>query len=360
MNNKTLMFYINAIHDGGAERVMLQLCGRFAALGYRCVLVTSFRDDFEYPVPEGVERLSIENEQSRAGKLRKNLSRIAALRKLCKEYRPAALISFMAEPNMRALIATMGLPIKNIVSVRNVPEKEYAGRVLGFVGRHLLPRADGCVFQTEDAKSWFPEKLQRKSMIIMNQVSRIFFDEPPALEKRDIITAGRLAPQKNQSLLIRAYARLENCSDRLIIYGMGELQQELEALIKELGLEGRVILAGQSSNIPRDIKSAKIFVLPSDFEGMPNALLEAMALGLCCVSTDCPCGGPRAVIDSGVNGVLFPVGDEQALTLALQELLDDGKKRSAMAAAAAESAKDFSPDKIFEKWRAYVERVIAG
>lgn len=353
------MFYINAIHDGGAERVMLQLTERFSRLGYRCVLVTSFRDEFEYPVPEGVERLSIEQEQSRANKLVKNLSRIMALRKFCKEYKPAALISFMAEPNMRALIATTGLGIKNIVSVRNVPEKEYAGRILGLVGRYLLPTADGCVFQTEDAKNWFPEKLQRKSEIIMNQVSRIFFDESPAEEKRDIVTAGRLAQQKNQKMLIRAYAGLENCEERLVIYGMGELREELEALIKELKLEGRVILAGQSSNVPRDIKSAKIFVLPSDFEGMPNALLEAMALGLCCISTDCPCGGPRAVIEDSVNGRLIPVGDEAALTKALQELLSDESKREILAANARKSAENFSPDMIFEKWRAYIERVLA-
>lgn len=353
------MFYINAIHDGGAERVMLQLTERFSRLGYRCVLVTSFMDEFEYPVPEGVERLSIEQEQSRANKLVKNLSRIMALRKFCKEYKPAALISFMAEPNMRALIATTGLGIKNIVSVRNVPEKEYAGRILGLVGRYLLPTADGCVFQTEDAKNWFPEKLQRKSEIIMNQVSRIFFDESPAEEKRDIVTAGRLAQQKNQKMLIRAYAGLENCAERLVIYGMGELREELEALIKELKLEGRVILAGQSSNVPRDIKSAKIFVLPSDFEGMPNALLEAMALGLCCISTDCPCGGPRAVIEDSVNGRLIPVGDEAALTKALQELLSDESKREILAANARKSAENFSPDMIFEKWRAYIERVLA-
>ena len=358
MKNKTLMFYINAIHDGGAERVMLQLTNRFTGLGYRCILVTSFRDEFEYPVPDGVERLSIEEEQSRAGKIKKNLSRISALRRFCKKYRPAALISFMAEPNMRALIATMGLGIKNIVSVRNVPEKEYAGRVLGFVGRHLLPLAEGCVFQTKDAMSWFPEKLQRKSEIIMNQVSRIFFDESPAEEKRDIITAGRLAEQKNQKMLIRAYARLGQIEDRLIIYGMGEMRDELEALIAELKLEGRVILAGQSSNVPRDIKGAKIFVLPSDFEGMPNALLEAMALGLCCVSTDCPCGGPRAVIENGVNGRLIDVGDEDALASVLADLLADGEMRRTLAENARESAKKFSPDMIFEKWRAYVERVL--
>ena len=115
-DKKTILFYINAIHEGGAERVLVQLAGRFAASGYRSVLVTSFVDVNEYPVPLGVERLSIENEQLSQSRLRRNLSRIGALRKLCREYRPEALISFMAEPNFRAILAARGLPVKNIIS----------------------------------------------------------------------------------------------------------------------------------------------------------------------------------------------------------------------------------------------------
>lgn len=106
MESKTIMFYINAIHDGGAERVMLQLARRFAEAGYRAVLVTSFVDDWEYPVPEGVERISIEQRQKEQSRLNRNLSRIKALRRLIREYRPKALISFMAEPNFRAILAS--------------------------------------------------------------------------------------------------------------------------------------------------------------------------------------------------------------------------------------------------------------
>ena len=105
MENRTLMFYINSIRHGGAERVMLQLSERFAAAGWRCVLVTSFTAEDEFPVPPGVERVSLEGEQLRQNAVRRNLSRIRALRKLLLSYRPAALISFMAEPNFRAVLA---------------------------------------------------------------------------------------------------------------------------------------------------------------------------------------------------------------------------------------------------------------
>ena len=359
MENKTLLFYINAIHDGGAERVLLQLAKRFAACGYRAVVVTSFVDQWEYPVPEGVERLSIEQEQIPQSRLRRNLSRIKALRRLIREYKPAALISFMAEPNFRAVLASRFLPVKTIVSVRNDPEREYGGRLGRLIGKWLLPLADGCVFQTEQAKNWFPKRLQKRSKIIMNQVDERFFQVKDAGENGYVMTAGRLTAQKNQALLIRAFAAIaKDVEEELRIYGEGELRPELEALIAGMGMEGRIRLMGASNEMPAALAGCRLFVLPSDFEGMPNALLEAMAAGRCCVSTACPCGGPEAVIENGVNGMLVPVGAEKALSAAMLELLKDEKKRRTLAAAAGESAAAFRPEAIFEHWRNFVEQVI--
>lgn len=359
MENKTLLFYINAIHDGGAERVLLQLAKRFAACGWRAVVVTSFVDSHEYPVPEGVERLSIEQTQLSQSRLRRNLSRIKALRRLLREYRPAVLISFMAEPNFRAVIASRFLPVKTIVSVRNDPEREYGGRLGRIIGKWLLPLADGCVFQTEQAKNWFPKRLQKRASVIMNQVDERFFQVTDVGEQGYVMTAGRLTAQKNQALLIRSFAAIAgDVEEELRIYGEGELRPELEALIADLGMEGRIKLMGASDDVPAALAGCKLFVLPSDFEGMPNALLEAMAAGRCCVSTACPCGGPAAVIENGVNGLLVPVGAVEALSAAMLALLKDEKKRRALAAAAGESAEAFRPETVFEHWRNYVEKLI--
>ena len=359
-NSKTLMFYINSIESGGAERVIAQLSGAFAQAGYRSILVTSYTCEGEYPVPDGVERRNMEKVKSTEGRLKKNLRRISTLRGYIRQYKPDALISFMAEPNFRAIAAAMGLPVKTIVSVRNDPDREYAGRLGHFVGKHLMPRADGCVFQTEQARAWFDKGLQERSEIIMNQVSRSFFETEFEGERHDIVTAGRLNAQKNQAMLIRAFSRIADKTDEnLRIYGAGDKREELEALIDKLNMRGRIELMGLSRNVAESIKGARLFVLPSDFEGMPNALLEAMALSLPCISTACPCGGPEAIIRDGENGLLIPVGGEDELCEAMLKVLGDAHFAQKLSENARRTAEEFRPETVFEKWRGYVERVIS-
>lgn len=195
----------------------------------------------------------------------------------------------------------------------------------------------------------------------MNQVSPQFFDMDYSGERRNIVTVGRLNEQKNQELLIRAYSQLsDETEDELLIYGVGPLRRHLEELIGELGLENRIHLMGLSKNVPKDIKSAKTFVLPSDYEGMPNALMEAMALRLPCIATACPCGGAEMLIENGVNGLLIPVGDEGELTQKLRLLLGDEQLRAEMGRKAGIRAESFRPARIFEDWKRYVETVIGA
>lgn len=361
MNNKVLIFYINTIHDGGAERVILQLAHHFAEAGYRSILVTSYVDINEYPVPENVERISIEQEQIEQSRVGRNVSRILALHKLCKMYKPAALISFMAEPNFRAMIATIGLPVKNIVSVRNDPNREYKGMLGTFVGKHIISRADGCVFQTEEAKSWFPKRLQDKSRIIFNDVDPIFFNTE-RVGGTDIVTLGRLSDQKNQSMLIRAFASIADKypDTNLLIYGIGPLENILIEQITELSIQSRIKLMGLTDNAADVYSRAKIFVLPSNYEGMPNALLEALAMGVPCISTDCPCGGPRTVIHDGINGLLVPVADEEKMASALKIMLDNPEYAERMGIEAKKRARIFKTKNVFSQWKNYIEGIING
>ncbi len=356
----TLLFYINAINGGGAERVILQLAHHFADVGYRSVLVTSFVDDGkEYPVPKNVIRISIEQEEVKQSRLKRNFTRIIALRRIIKEEQPLAVISFMAEPNFRSIIATIGMKTKRIISVRNDPKREYDGKVGKIVGKYILPLADGCVFQTEEAKAWFPARLQNKSRVILNDVKEEFFNIDRK-ETKNVVSVGRLSKQKNHALLINAFSKIapKFPEQKLLLYGAGALEESLKSQIESLGIEKQVILMGPTNDVAGVLERARIFVLSSDSERLPNCLMEALAVGVPCISTDCPCGGPRTLIRAGENGRLVPVGNVEAMAQALDKMLSDPCYAEMMGKKAKEEANNYHPDKIFLQWKRYVEEVV--
>ncbi len=227
---RSILFYINQIYDGGAERVMVNLANLFAENGYRSVLLTSFRHGGEYDLSEKVHRLSVEEEEKKDHKLIKNFRRIKFLRKTVKEYHPDIVVSFMTEPIVRMFIATVGLKTKRLISVRNNPGKSYRTGMGWFIGKIIFPMADACVFQTEEAKEWFPLRLQKKSRIIFNPVGDRFYHIERKPVQGKIVTCGRLSPGKNQKMLIEAFFEVQKKYPKisLEIYGEGELRQELQ------------------------------------------------------------------------------------------------------------------------------------
>ena len=353
-----ILLYINTINGGGAERVMVNLARALVEAGVDTTMVTSFRGDREYPLDPRVHRLLLEEEPLHQSRLQRNVGRIAKLRRICRREKPDLVLAFMAEPNFRAVMATRGLPVKTVVSVRNDPAREYAGKVGRLVGQYLLPLADGCVFQTRDARAWFPEKLQKKSAIIYNAVKPEFYEVQRFPVPGEIVTCGRLEEQKNHALLIEAFARLQaQRPDAVLkIYGEGSLRPVLERQIAALGLQGKVHLMGATKDVAAALRTASLFVLSSDYEGMPNALMEAMAAGVPCVSTDCPCGGPRELFGPELADRLVPCKDAAALADAMQRALtgpDDG-------AAFRQRAAKFAPDKVYGAWMRYLEQVVQG
>lgn len=357
---KKIMFYINAIHDGGAERVMVNLAKYFSEAGYDTSLVTSFRDKWEYPLSETVKRITLEEQEIKQSRLMRNLSRISKLRKICKEEKPDILVSFMEEPNFRAILATRGLPVKTLVSVRNDPNKEYAGRLGALVGKVLLPMADGCVFQTKDAQKWFPKKLQKKSRIIYNAVKEEFYHIERKPNRGEIVTCGRLTEQKNHAMLIAAFAEVvkQHPYATLKIYGEGALREALQEQIDAAGLSGKVFLMGATNDVGKALQTADLFVLSSDYEGMPNALMEAMAVGVPCVSTDCPCGGPRELFDGKENDCLIQVGDKMGLAETIESILSNKNRLVQNGVRMRERAQKYYPMVVQREWLRYVENII--
>lgn len=354
-----IAFYINAIHEGGAERVMVNLANDFVKRDDEIILITSFKDNWEYHYSDKIKRYVLEENPASSSKIKRNIIRVKELRKILKNERPECLVSFMAEPNYRAIVASIGLDNKVLISVRNDPEKEYSGIIGRFLGKTLLPLADGCVFQTKEAQEWFPKKLQRKSKIIYNAVKDDFFNIERNVEKNIVVTCGRLEEQKNHKMLIDAFELVvKKCKDaKLFIYGEGSLRNELQSIIDKKDLSNNIKLCGNTNDVPGVLSRAEIFVLSSDYEGMPNALMEAMAAGVPCISTDCPCGGPRMLIKNKLNGILVNKNDVVELASSILFLLSSESQRIDLEENARIFSKSFDSKIVLEEWNGFITKI---
>lgn len=356
---KKILFYINSICYGGAERVIVNLANMFSENGYKVILVTSFFEQEEYQLSGNVKRLSLETQKSFKSFIKRNLYRTKMIRKICKRERPEIVVSFMAEANFRAIISTRGLNIKTAISIRNDPVKEYPNWLFKLTAKLLYPMADGVIFQTTDAQKWFSKRIQSKSKIILNQVDQKFYDTNFVGERKNIVSVGRLEKQKNYELLIKAFNLIESKvpNEELLIYGNGTEKNQLSKLINDLGLNKRVKLMGTSLDIQEKIKNAKLFVLSSNYEGLPNVVMESMALGIPVISTDCPCGGPNMIINNGENGILVSVNNVKELANAMLSTLTKNELLDYLSKNEKEYAEKFKPNVIYKQWEEYLAKI---
>lgn len=361
---KHIVFFTLSMMRGGAEGVIARLANDHLRHHYRTTIVTCMNCPAEYSLNQAIELVYLDEEgavyQNLGQRFLKRRKRLAAV---LDKLAPDLLISFLPEPNFLALSLKGKFSFPMIISVRNDPVREYRNKVYYTLMRYFYPKADGYVFQTKQAGEYFSfsKHISEKMEIIPNPLDRDYLYQKKATEReKKIVHAGRMDRQKNQALL------LDGCQTvfekypeyKLEMYGDGDLKEELETLIQELHLTENVQLCGKVADLKDRIKGASAFVLSSDYEGMPNALMEAMAAGIPVVSTDCPCGGPGYLIEDGINGRLVPVGDKKALSEAILALLDEPQKAEKMAEHAILRMEEFYPEKIFSKWDAYIQRYI--
>ncbi len=359
-----IMFHINSLGKGGAERVVVNLSEEFAKMGKEVVIATEWKAKDEYPLPDEVRRLSAglekEEEKLSGGKQRK--LRTKRLHELIVREKPDVVLSFCRNANYRAVLAAEGTKTPVIVSVRSDPYVDYASAKQKLLSRLLYGRAAGAVFQTDYARDFFSKKLQKISAVILNPLHRQFLSLTKAeRRKKEIVTAGRFHEAKDHIVLIRAFERIMEEYPEVTLKLYGEASEDnthhlIREHIKAHCLQDRVLLMGNSSHLERDLIDAAVFVLSSKYEGMPNALMEAMAMQLPVISTDCPCGGPRTLIKDGVNGLLVPVGDDGAMAEAIRRVLSEPERAEEMAVHAGEIVKKAAPDRIAREWLDYIEK----
>ena len=245
-----------------------------------------------------------------------------------------------------------------ILSVRNDPKEEYKNIKRKIFMKILYPLADGYVFQTEEAKEYFSLKIQRKSVVIPNPINEDFIVDKPYDGEREktIVTIGRIEKQKNQKLLIDAFKEVLKTHGeyKLLIYGEGSLKGKLIKYVEENKMSNNVIFKGKTDNVKREIYKSGIFVLSSNYEGMPNALMEAMLLGVPCISTNCSCGGPRDLIENDENGILIEVNNVDQLIKAINKIIENRDYSKKISINAIKIQKKYDPVKIINLWKKYM------
>ena len=354
-----IALFISSLHKAGSERVAVNLAQYLHGRGHDVLLVTQRRDGDEYEYDHAIpRRLSDLTEDELGGNRLVNfVRRYRKLQKIWKRERPDVILSFIGKNNVMALLTARRYHIPVVVSVRGDPAAEYADERTRRAAFRLFPKAAGVILQTERSASFFPEAVRANCTILPNPLSESFIGLQPAETRYRTVTAvGRLDENKNQRMMIEAFAVLadEFPAYSLVIYGDGPSRAALQRLIVEKGLGARVLLPGSITDVAAALRQTSAFLLTSDTEGMPNTLLEAMATGLPCIATDCPCGGPAAVIRDGENGLLVPVRDTAALTAALRRVLSDPALAQRLGAAAANVQETYAPARVLPQWEAYL------
>lgn len=359
MNKKKIMLYCSSLGQGGTERVAANLTNFLAEQGNDVILVTQYRREGEYALSPNVTRIlsDISENEVSGSRIKNFVARYKKLRWIVKEQKPDCILSFIGKNNFMMLVAAAFTGIPVVVSVRAEPAGEYYSIAMRFLAKTLFAGAAGVILQTEEAKKFFPRYIRKKAVILKNPLNGEFIREPYRGKRNgNIVSVGRIDDNKNHAMLIRAFARVsvEFPQTDLIIYGDGEQRANLIDLCRKLEISDRVFMPGSISNVAEKIEQSSVFVLCSDSEGMPNALIEAMCLGIPCISTDCPCGGPRELIKDGENGLLISVRDEDALTDRLRTLLGDPVLAEKIGSNAAKLAQEYHPNRVNRQWQEYL------
>lgn len=395
---KKILLVMPHMIGGGAERVGAQLMNAFAKRGYDTqVLLTSdrrgdvVRCDLEDAteltlLPEELPadtlaqkllysfllkifaqvfcnlfelfRLAVPAEFAKASLYVQYHREIAWLRQKLRCGPDTTVIAFLQPAIPIVLLAARGLPNRTVFSERGDPERLMRKRYGKKFIEKYYQRADAAVFQTEAARAVYPARIAEKGVVIPNPLKLGLPGPYAGPRSKRIVTYCRISPEKNLTMLVKAFAAFyaTHPDHSLGIYGdpaneEGRAEAErIRALIRENGLENVVRMLPFSANVHEEILRDAMYVNPSDREGLSNAMLEAMAIGLPVICTDCPVGGARAVIRDGENGLLIPTGDVERLRLAMERLADDEELSGKFSLNAAKIRQSLSLDAVADWW----------
>lgn len=353
-----LTFFLGGLSGGGAERVVCNLANYLVSRGNEVEIIT-IGDDGSFGLDKRIKRTTLLFNEERKNGFCNSLKRVVRLFRYLVKYKRDVYIVMLPVSTILLLRLRLFVKGKIIASERSFPTNysRWTQKQL----KRLAHKADAWVFQTEGCHQWYLDSLKDSDYAIIPNPINDAFVRPTYIgeRKKQIITAGRLNKVKNHQLLLQAFSRVsrEHPDYCLVIYGEGYLKNNLIAEAERLGIKNNVLFPG-FANWGELSKDAYMFVLSSDLEGMPNALMEAMALGMPCISTDCDGGGARFLIEDGVNGLLVPKNDIDSMAAAMDKLLSDTELANQLGQEAHKICEHLAPEKIYKKWESYFSHVV--
>lgn len=361
-----IAFLYGNMKRGGAQRVISCLADYCVRMRDEVTILTLDEGSSEYELNPAVKLTGLKVTGDSANKL-ESLKRFLTVEKEMKRWlkkeKPDAVLAFSTRLTIQMLLARPFGGCCLIASERanpNFRETSAAGKM----GNLLLPSVDGFIFQTERVSRLFPETLRKKGTVIHNGLfSPDIPENVTAFTQREhtsICAVGRLDnEQKAYDVMFKAFVLFhKKYQDSVLnIYGRGVDESSLRELISQLGMKESIFLQGNHPHVIEKIKDSGMFVMTSRYEGMPNALIEAMACGLPCVCTDCDFG-PAELIRNGENGLLTPVDDVEAIAAAMGRIADDRDFAEKLSQGALDIRRTHGRDVICGQYRDYILSVI--
>ncbi|WP_320128506.1 glycosyltransferase [uncultured Sphaerochaeta sp.] len=362
INNK-IAIVITGMSFGGAERVTAYLSNYFIDNDKDVYLISLTKTELAYPLSPKIHYIQLKPSEKKNPLVRYSVL-VKQIRQTIKQIQPSLVLGMMSYSGSLTAFACAGLHIPVLLSERNDPYTTQSfstieKKIIRFAYHRFAYRA---VFQTESAKTYYYNKNSDRGVVIPNP---LYLEDLPVPNETinstmEIVSAGRLSKQKNQQLLVRAFSFVhkEYPASTLTIYGEGNQRKELEQVISSLHLEASVFLPGIEASIFPKLQKAHIFVMSSNFEGMPNALIEAMAMGLPVITTDYSEGRGTLVINNE-NGLLVPRNDVEALSRAMISLFEDSSFAFRLSRKALAIRQELDSKEICKQWLSTIDHTIA-
>jgi len=353
-----ILFVINDLGPGGAEKVLVNIANNFIKRGYSVSVILFSNEEVFYKVDKSIKLIYIHYSLITIPIIKYFNTVITIVNSLVKAFKhedPDIIISFNTVTNIYSTIAARIARKKIIVSEHTNYDRN-SSDIIGYTRRIVYPLSNAVVVLTNHDYEKY--NFHKNVYVIPNPL--ILENKYQSISRKKIILGvGRLIDLKGFDLLIQAFSKVNANEWKMIILGVGPKKKELKELVTKFNLDDKIQFLGVTKEIEQYYKSASIFVLPSRTEGFPNALCEAMGYGCACVAFDC-LTGPRDIINDGVDGILVKPENITDLTCAIQKLVDNPELRLSFGSKAKNIVKRLDINILSKKWVNIIDSINIG